>query len=85
MATKGVSNRRSSKRSRSSSYQGNYNDRSCQKAEISKENVVVRFSEAVDGFPLPKGHDHTNVPDVDLKEVKWRKLNETREQPVARR
>ena len=40
------------------------------KAEISKENVVVRFSEAVDGFPLPKGHDHTNVPDVDLKEVK---------------
>jgi len=30
-------------------------------AEISKENVVVRFGEAVDGFPLPKGHDHTNV------------------------
>jgi len=30
-------------------------------AEISKENVVVRFAESVDGFPLPKGHDHTNV------------------------
>ena len=40
------------------------------KADITKENVVVRFSEAVDGFPLPKGHDHTNVPDIDLKEVK---------------
>jgi hypothetical protein len=25
-------------------------------AEISAENLVVRFSEAVDGFPLPKGH-----------------------------
>ncbi|CAJ1953481.1 unnamed protein product [Cylindrotheca closterium] len=25
-------------------------------ADISPENLVVRFSEAVDGFPLPKGH-----------------------------
>jgi hypothetical protein len=25
-------------------------------AEISPDNLVVRFSEAVDGFPLPKGH-----------------------------
>ena len=25
-----------------------------EKAEISPENLVVRFSEAVDGFPLPK-------------------------------
>jgi phenylpyruvate tautomerase PptA (4-oxalocrotonate tautomerase family) len=25
-------------------------------ADISKDNLVVRFSEAVDGFPLPKGH-----------------------------
>ena len=24
-------------------------------ADISAENLVVRFSEAVDGFPLPKG------------------------------
>lgn len=32
-----------------------------QKAEINKENVVVRFGEAVDGFKLPPGWDHTNV------------------------
>lgn len=25
-------------------------------ADVAKENLVVRFSEAVDGFPLPKGH-----------------------------
>jgi hypothetical protein len=25
-------------------------------ADISADNLVVRFSEAVDGFPLPKGH-----------------------------
>lgn len=25
-------------------------------ADIAPENLVVRFSEAVDGFPLPKGH-----------------------------
>jgi phenylpyruvate tautomerase PptA (4-oxalocrotonate tautomerase family) len=25
-------------------------------ADIAKENLVVRFSEAVDGFSLPKGH-----------------------------
>ena len=25
-------------------------------ADIAKENLVVRFSESVDGFPLPKGH-----------------------------
>jgi len=36
-------------------------------AEISKENLVVRFGEAVDGFPLPKGHDHTNL------DIKWDK------------
>ena len=24
--------------------------------QISPNNLVVRFSEAVDGFPLPKGH-----------------------------
>ena len=27
-----------------------------QNADIAPENLVVRFSEAVDGFPLPKGH-----------------------------
>lgn len=25
-------------------------------ADISPDNLVVRFSEAVDGFPLPQGH-----------------------------
>lgn len=25
-------------------------------ADVAPENLVVRFSEAVDGFPLPKGH-----------------------------
>ena len=25
-------------------------------ADISPENLVVRFAEAVDGFPLPRGH-----------------------------
>jgi hypothetical protein len=25
-------------------------------ADIAPENLMVRFSEAVDGFPLPKGH-----------------------------
>ena len=35
------------------------------KAEISKENLVVRFSEAVDGFPLPKGHDVSNCGNLD--------------------
>jgi len=25
-------------------------------ADISPDNLVVRFSEAVDGFPLPTGH-----------------------------
>mmetsp|Transcript_18261 Transcript_18261/g.21078 ORF Transcript_18261/g.21078 Transcript_18261/m.21078 type:complete len:82 (+) Transcript_18261:150-395(+) len=29
---------------------------SVKEAEISPDNLVVRFGEAVDGFPLPKGH-----------------------------
>lgn len=37
------------------------------KAEIAPENMVVRFGEAVDGFPLPKGHDVTNC---DMSENK---------------
>ena len=31
-------------------------------ADISPDNLVVRFSEAVDGFPLPKGHSEN--PDL---------------------
>jgi hypothetical protein len=27
-------------------------------ADISAQNVVVRFSESVDGFPLPHGYSH---------------------------
>tara|TARA_B100000513_G_scaffold101333_1_gene43373 strand:+ start:61 stop:291 length:231 start_codon:yes stop_codon:yes gene_type:complete len=29
---------------------------SVESAEISPSNLVVRFAESVDGFPLPKGH-----------------------------
>lgn len=29
---------------------------SVQSADISPKNLVVRFSESVDGFPLPLGH-----------------------------
>mmetsp|Transcript_1989 Transcript_1989/g.3025 ORF Transcript_1989/g.3025 Transcript_1989/m.3025 type:complete len:80 (-) Transcript_1989:134-373(-) len=36
-------------------------------ADIPPQNIVVRFAEAVDGFPLPKGHDVTNC-DVLEKE-----------------
>jgi hypothetical protein len=32
-------------------------------AEITPDKVVVRFSEAVDGFALPPGHTHENVND----------------------
>ena len=31
-------------------------------ADISPNNLVVRFSESVDGFPLPKGHSEN--PDL---------------------
>jgi len=37
-------------------------------ADIPKQNIVVRFSEAVDGFPLPKGFDITNVDVSDEKD-----------------
>ena len=30
-------------------------------AEATPDKVVVRFGEAVDGFPLPVGHTHENV------------------------
>lgn len=38
---------------------------SVKEADISPENLVVRFSESVDGFPLPKGHSHN--PDLHLE------------------
>ena len=34
---------------------------SVEAAQITPDKVVVRFSEAVDGFPLPPGHTHENV------------------------
>jgi len=40
------------------------------KADIPAENIVVRFSEGVDGFPLPKGHDVTNCDVLDEKDTK---------------
>jgi len=36
---------------------------SVKSAEITPDKVVVRFGEAVDGFPLPAGHTHENVTD----------------------
>ena len=30
-------------------------------AEIKEENLVVRFSEAVDGFALPQGHTYESL------------------------
>ena len=36
-------------------------------ADVSPENLVVRFSEAVDGFPLPKGHSHS--PKLQAEQV----------------
>ena len=39
----------------------------CKSADISPDNLVVRFSEAVDGFPLPKGH--SNNPDLQAPQV----------------
>ena len=34
-------------------------------ADIPKENIVVRFSEGVDGFSLPEGHDITNCDVIE--------------------
>jgi len=36
---------------------------SVKSADISSDNLVVRFSESVDGFPLPKGHSAN--PDLE--------------------
>jgi len=38
-----------------------------EKAEVAPANLVVRFSEAVDGFPLPKGHSHN--PDLQAEQI----------------
>ncbi|XRB08511.1 hypothetical protein NFJ02_36g90640 [Pycnococcus provasolii] len=35
-------------------------------AEVDASKVVVRFSEAVDGFPLPAGHTDDSTKDVKL-------------------
>ena len=35
-------------------------------ADISPDNLVVRFGEAVDGFPLPKGHSMN--PDLQAEQ-----------------
>ena len=37
-------------------------------ADIPPQNIVVRFSEAVDGFALPQGHDITNC-DVKIEKI----------------
>ena len=40
---------------------------SVEEADISTANLVVRFGEAVDGFPLPKGHSEN--PDLKAEQV----------------
>ena len=37
-------------------------------ADISADNLVVRFSESVDGFPLPKGHSANPELQGEVKE-----------------
>ena len=37
-------------------------------ADISPDNLVVRFSESVDGFPLPQGHSHNPNLAAEQKE-----------------
>jgi len=37
------------------------NNQVAQSADIPTQNVVVRFSEAVDGFALPPGHTHESL------------------------
>ena len=36
-------------------------------ADISPDNLVVRFAEGVDGFPLPKGHSEN--PDLKAEQI----------------
>ncbi|EKX40461.1 hypothetical protein GUITHDRAFT_75493 [Guillardia theta CCMP2712] len=43
---------------------------SVKSADISPDKVVVRFAEAVDGFPLPAGHTHLNVNEPVKEEKK---------------
>ncbi|KAL7493085.1 hypothetical protein ACHAWT_003284 [Skeletonema menzelii] len=37
------------------------NNEVAKNAEIQPQNLVVRFSEAVDGFALPPGHTHESL------------------------
>ncbi len=37
-------------------------------ADISPDNLVVRFAESVDGFPLPQGHSHNPKLQAEQKE-----------------
>ena len=39
-------------------------------ADIPPHNIVVRFSEGCDGFPLPKGYDITNCDVMEDKQDK---------------
>lgn len=41
---------------------------SVKEADISSENLVVRFSESVDGFPLPQGHSENPKLQAEQKE-----------------
>lgn len=41
---------------------------SVEEADISPQNLVVRFGESVDGFPLPKGHSHNQDLQAEQQE-----------------
>lgn len=41
---------------------------SVKSADISPDNLVVRFSESVDGFPLPQGHSENPKLQAPQKE-----------------
>eukprot|EP00308_Calcidiscus_leptoporus_P011102 CAMPEP_0119374734 /NCGR_PEP_ID=MMETSP1334-20130426/32502_1 /TAXON_ID=127549 /ORGANISM="Calcidiscus leptoporus, Strain RCC1130" /LENGTH=74 /DNA_ID=CAMNT_0007392873 /DNA_START=57 /DNA_END=281 /DNA_ORIENTATION=+ len=43
---------------------------SVQSADISSNNLVVRFAESVDGFPLPKGHSENPELQAPVKAAK---------------
>ena len=38
-------------------------------ADISPDNLVIRFSESVDGFPLPKGFSEN--PELQAPQKPW--------------
>ena len=53
---------------------------SVKSADISPDNLVVRFSESVDGFPLPKGY--SDNPDLAVESKDKGKTREEERRPA---